>query len=268
MAKIFEKKIIIGSVFGILTTILGTTAIFFPDLFNLQKNRIKEYTCELKNYNDAVNLFEFLDKNKDKIVTLTINYREENVYGERMERTRTPYDSEWFDKFLENKKEDFFMGSSEQKYGISYSSFGENKSFFVMSEQEYANPFKRYNGGFGIWFGDRLGENQCKLDSEGIGEDCKIKLAYSVKFPGKISSDLLMKWTYSNDEEINWSSPKMTLSGTFYVKLLESSSETYPQFWSHEYLKLYRHEEFGYLGDRPTFELKPLEKKELAIRNY
>lgn len=42
MAKNFEKKIIIGSVFGIIATVIGTIAIFFPSLLDLEKEEMSE----------------------------------------------------------------------------------------------------------------------------------------------------------------------------------------------------------------------------------
>lgn len=60
--KIFEKKIYIGSVIGVIATIIGIVAIFFPSIFNLEKKKFVEFELVLKNKNDGDRLQNFLNE--------------------------------------------------------------------------------------------------------------------------------------------------------------------------------------------------------------
>ena len=68
----FKKKIIIGSVLGFVATAIGLVAVFFPSVFNLEKQRIEEKTFFLHTQRDADELFEWLKNKQDKIVKLII----------------------------------------------------------------------------------------------------------------------------------------------------------------------------------------------------
>lgn len=69
---IFQKKIIIGSVLGFVATAIGLVAVFFPSVFNLEKQRIEEKTFFLHTQKSADELFEWLKNKQDKIVNLAI----------------------------------------------------------------------------------------------------------------------------------------------------------------------------------------------------
>lgn len=69
---IFQKKIIIGSVLGFVATAIGLLAVFFPSVFNLEKQRIEEKTFFLHTRKSADELFEWLKNKQDKIVKLII----------------------------------------------------------------------------------------------------------------------------------------------------------------------------------------------------
>ncbi|OOF37927.1 hypothetical protein BKK51_07025 [Rodentibacter trehalosifermentans] len=72
--KIFSPKIIIGSIMSFIATVLGIVAVFFPDLLNLQKNRIKEYSIFIYDKSDVAGLYNFLDKNRESVINLKIAY--------------------------------------------------------------------------------------------------------------------------------------------------------------------------------------------------
>ena len=57
----FEKKIIIGSITSFLATAIGIIAIFFPDLFNLQKEKIYKIQLDILTQDDIKQLQTFLD---------------------------------------------------------------------------------------------------------------------------------------------------------------------------------------------------------------
>ena len=71
----FSRKvqIAIGTLVGTLTTAIGLTAVFFPDLFNLQKNRMPELQIEITSLEDAETLSAFMERNPKKIVKLDIS---------------------------------------------------------------------------------------------------------------------------------------------------------------------------------------------------
>ena len=59
---IFEKKVIIGSIASFLATVIGIIAIFFPDLFNLQKEKVQNFSASISTKQEAQKLVDFLDK--------------------------------------------------------------------------------------------------------------------------------------------------------------------------------------------------------------
>lgn len=68
-----RKFIVIGSLLGAIASIIGFIAIFLPNIFNLQKNRIQTLTLQVENPDDKHLIYEFLTKNKRKIVKLDIS---------------------------------------------------------------------------------------------------------------------------------------------------------------------------------------------------
>ncbi|MGY4680122.1 hypothetical protein ACWIVU_11190, partial [Ursidibacter arcticus] len=53
---------------------VGVIAVFFPDLLNLQKEKIKHYSTFLYNEKSLIEFHQFLEKNRDNIVELKIGY--------------------------------------------------------------------------------------------------------------------------------------------------------------------------------------------------
>lgn len=74
MAIKFEKKIILGSVTSFVVAAIGVVAVFFPDLFNLQKKKVNELNLILENKNDLQTFFNFLNDRKGEFVKLNIGY--------------------------------------------------------------------------------------------------------------------------------------------------------------------------------------------------
>ena len=77
----FEKKVIIGSLSSFLVAAVGFIAVFFPSLFNLEKQNVKELRLFLKDEKNFKALLDFLDKHKQKIVKLDITYCTSQNYG-------------------------------------------------------------------------------------------------------------------------------------------------------------------------------------------
>lgn len=70
----FEKKVIIGSLFSFLATGVGIIAVFFPDLLNLQKEKIEELKMDVVRDQDVRKFHDFLtERSKDgKVFELDI----------------------------------------------------------------------------------------------------------------------------------------------------------------------------------------------------
>ncbi|MDO4697901.1 MAG: hypothetical protein Q4A60_04400 [Pasteurellaceae bacterium] len=57
---IFQKKIIIGSIMSFIATAVGIIAVFFPDLLNLQKERIETIVLDVISEEDVEKVNKFL----------------------------------------------------------------------------------------------------------------------------------------------------------------------------------------------------------------
>ncbi|QKF64325.1 hypothetical protein [Campylobacter corcagiensis] len=56
----FEKKVIIGSITSFIITAVGIVAVFFPDLFNLQKEKVISLTMDINTQEDVSKFQDFL----------------------------------------------------------------------------------------------------------------------------------------------------------------------------------------------------------------
>lgn len=76
--KIFQPKVIIGSITSFVIATIGIIAVFFPDLFNLQKKNVREYEIVLKDNSDAQKLAKYLEENDGIAIKLTLGYCVDN----------------------------------------------------------------------------------------------------------------------------------------------------------------------------------------------
>ena len=73
--KIFQPKVIIGSVMSFIIAVVGVIAVFFPSLFNLEKQGMSEGKFLLSDDTKVhKELWDFLDNNQGKVVQLEIAY--------------------------------------------------------------------------------------------------------------------------------------------------------------------------------------------------
>lgn len=73
--KIFQPKVIIGSITSFFVAAVGIIAVFFPNLLNLEKSSMSEGQFLLSDDTKThKKLWEFLDKNQGKVVQLEIAY--------------------------------------------------------------------------------------------------------------------------------------------------------------------------------------------------
>lgn len=80
---LFQKKIIIGSIMSFIATAVGIVAVFFPDLFNLQKKKIETLDLVIEKAEQFDVLSKFIsEREKDKkIFQLNLEICE-NIYNE------------------------------------------------------------------------------------------------------------------------------------------------------------------------------------------
>ncbi len=165
--KIFQPKVIIGSITSFIVAAVGIIAVFFPSVFNLEKSSIKEKTMFLHTPESADELFKFLKDNLDEIVKINIIH----CSGEN-------------------------FGSSET-YGETY--FGKPKP--NASDVVTAYPFRIYSKRFAC--GD---EAMYECRENGFIEMVQAPNHYEIR-PGKMSDDAVYEWhanyLTADDEKIN-----------------------------------------------------------------
>lgn len=83
MAIKFEKKVIIGSLFSFLATVVGIIAVFFPDLLNLQKEKVETFKMDIVSDRDVKKFYDFLTaRSKDgKVFQLDVDIAAPPYYG-------------------------------------------------------------------------------------------------------------------------------------------------------------------------------------------
>lgn len=65
--------VVISSVFGVIASILGTIAIFFPDALNLSKKNFAAFSVQVDSPTTVEALHNFLDSQKGNIVELDVS---------------------------------------------------------------------------------------------------------------------------------------------------------------------------------------------------
>lgn len=70
----FEKKVIIGSLGGFLTTFIGIIAVFFPSLLNFEKKNMEEIKIFIKSEADIQKFKKAILDNKGKLIDLDLEY--------------------------------------------------------------------------------------------------------------------------------------------------------------------------------------------------
>lgn len=81
--KVFQPKIIIGSIVSFIAAALGVVAVFFPDLLNLQKKKLNEAEFILQSEADYNKTWEFVSQHQGQAIKLSIGFcpeqREESI---------------------------------------------------------------------------------------------------------------------------------------------------------------------------------------------
>ena len=140
----FEPKIIIGSVFGFIVSIIGLIAIFFPSFFNLERQSIRELSIVLNTIDDDVKLHSFLENNQEKIIKLSI------IYYESQRR----FALDWLDFYTKNQNN--AIDPIKEKLIPGYSLAKINNNSVVLSRVLMKNKYTRQMGAIGIWIEGNL----------------------------------------------------------------------------------------------------------------
>jgi len=247
----FEKKIIIGSITSFLLTAIGVIAIFFPNLFNLEKKSINIYQSSLENIDDVINLYEFLYKNQGRIVDIDINYTETSSYeldfNDSGEARISVFD------FENGKKGKNAIGEVDI-----------NKMITVTSDYislPFVKNLFRENGGFFLWL---------RKNSGNVNNDTADEKFLQVIIPVESNGNKLYLWSFDESQTPGAldSPKKMIFSGRFFINKF-IKSEKYvgrqlatPSEWDETYCG----------GDTceqtELVVLDPLDAKELETGNY
>lgn len=275
MARIFQSRIIIGSVVGFIATAIGVIAVFFPSLFNLETKKIAEYQHDLNTDQDAINFINFLKEHQDSIVHLDLTYIEKVRYRDAYDKKGNiiiDYD----DKFSNEIRPDEALDDGVKKENLNKlcldeeldgkESFGvidSNGHIFISSEfkcRPFLNNFNfiRKKGSLGIWI---PGKKDDGSDDEN----------YHIIITNDSKNNTLFKWSIKDREK---NIEEMQLTGTFFVnKFIDShdygesaeqrGAAMSPQ-WGGAYNGAY---EIGDLN-MEVVELHPLSKKEIESKKY
>ncbi|WP_267524550.1 hypothetical protein [Campylobacter sp. MG1] len=244
----FEKKVILGSIGGFITTALGIIAVFFPSVFNLEKKTMEEINIFIKSQADVDNLRKAIEKNQGKVVKLNVTYCYYYYDYDESNELRTVGDyNEKIDKYNIEYKDFWLSGARNCLLTEEGCKFNENG---------LTQGVVLYGG---VEIGDYLHENEgegslvFRNNYKDIDDNRFFYLSVPHETKGKYA------WKFNNDEEgcIKSSDPnlqyreliKETLTGTFYVNELKD--------------RLREGE-----GTDLEIELDPLTKKELTLRDY
>lgn len=194
----FQPKIIIGSVFGIATTIISVIAIFFPSVFNFEKNNVDSFEIDLAptdvlfNSKDTyLQLYNFLYNHQNKVVKLTIFYNE--------------YFREYIlepDDIL-NRDKHLILGNTNDIKGVYGYADLDDLNGIVLSSFYQGNvisniEFYRSEGSIGLYYYDKNKNS---------------KLAYILSIPYNSDFNNTYKWSAIDIKR----KYKMELSGIFYI---------------------------------------------------
>lgn len=167
-SKIFQPKVIIGSITSFVVAAVGIIAVFFPNLLNLEKSSMGEGQFLLSDDEKThKKLWEFLDKNQGKVVQLEIAYcadfeqmtfaatkNKENWYYENMLDFRAiDFIPKWFFGLGKNEFQTYGVAENLEKFAksqklglIYYEGLGkpEKMSFDLERKYSYVNDFGNY----------------------------------------------------------------------------------------------------------------------------
>lgn len=235
----FIPKVIIGSVFGIATTILGIIAAFFPGVFNLEKDDIVIYKASLSSSIEYKNFVNFLLKEQKHIVYLDITYFEKDKY---------------FYTDIDNRAHKFNINNPQIKNGETLLALIDNNGYFHVGSRfniNENNTFLRENGGFGVWLTGNYQD----------GSDDKF---YIIDISNSSNNNILYKWYQDKDGAMRLIGNFLVRSPVNWREYRDTDAVMSPQ-WYHA---------FCAGGDDlacspiDVIELDPISQKDISLKNY
>ena len=161
--KIFQPKVIIGSVMSFIIAVVGVIAVFFPSLFNLEKQGMSEGKFLLSDDTKVhKELWDFLDNNQGKVVQLEIAYCAD---FRRMTFAATKNEKNWYYESMRKFMALDFMPSW-------FLGFGSEMEWEEYGVAENIEKFAKYNKLTPIYY-EWLGKPE-KLDPSN-----RISITYS-----------------------------------------------------------------------------------------
>ena len=208
---VFKQKIIIGSLFSALISVIGVVAIFFPSVFNLEKPKVPVLKIVLSDNKSHKSMYNFLFSNQNKIVNLNIEYTE--IYRAYFLPSQVAeLNVSNYVKFVENNLLKEVPCYKYMKYDYGFAQV--NNDCCVISNFESSpsqNNFSRECGSIGVYIRDESGKTN--------GIACIIILSEQSQ------GNILYQWKNISAPQEN----KMHISGFFFVnKFIDESCFSMP----------------------------------------
>ncbi|MBZ7983237.1 hypothetical protein [Campylobacter sp. RM12647] len=251
----FEKKVILGSIGGFITTALGIIAVFFPSVFNLEKKTMEEINIFIKSQADVDNLRKAIEKNRGKLVKLDVTYCYDTEKA--IEKNETgEYSNEIFNLYPhlgENRNNIAGTFCILIDKGCEIETNPDNKStkylkdgVFLIGGTSESDGVILPNEGVGAlgFYKDSLAE-YLAVPYEAKGK-YDWKISYDKSDNNDISGCVIKE---NKDDSVSWV-VKETLSGVFYIDDEDATEQTFD----------------GYFA--PSTVLEPFNKKDLKMRDY
>ena len=256
MAIEFQPKIIIGSVCGIVASVVGFIAIFFPSLFNLETKKIDEYTATLSTKEDAQKLYNFLEKHQNAIVKLDLSYKETKIFKWQEVKNSKG-------EVVNYVEETLLEEGARRETGDDAIGVIDKDGYFSVNSKYIREPyclnFFRNIGGIGVWV-------------SGQTATWKEDVALQIVIPRDSEGNKLYQWGFKDkNNRYDETGAEMRLVGTFFVNAFTSTQDYTGEvigFMSRQWLEVNESLSGDTMNDTQVVELEPLSKKELEAKNY
>lgn len=257
--KIFQPKVIIGSITSFVVAAVGIVAVFFPSLLNLEKKSIAEKAIFLRSQDSLKELEEFLLKNVNRPVRLAIGYCHLPSRVQVSNKSGNKRSYSWL--------EQNYNGATKTGYTyINY--FGDNPRTNLEEELDVVavGNLNAVAGPEGELYDINL-ENGGIAWSESPGLYKELRIPYdsqnSKKYAwgtGHINDELAEKLNGEFDKcpQEDYATRGVLIVGTFFVHEQDMDS----------IVANYLYQPYSENQTFYSMELEPLDKKDLEMRNY
>lgn len=265
--KIFQSKVIIGSITSFVVAAVGVVAVFFPSLLNLEKKSIPEKEIFLHSKENLDELYKFLQKNVGKPVKLTLAH------------------------CFNPKRADLKRNRGDVSFWKAFESWNNMYNFQAIKEGETyvehigTNPRINIDDEFDIIAGGKIqgyidaGEGNIDgiyLENGAFAYRAEEGIYHEISIPHSSNGNKKYKWAIGSAAEIYESKlyKKTSICGLDYAQdRIIPISYLSGHFFVNEGIL---GGDYSYFLDTPyseslayyQIELEPLDKKDLELRNY